>query len=225
MNTPSRIPEDILVLFRSFAAQAPPLIKKLSDALGRSPVHLSFAELLADVSDSIGSMNPEDVRDVLRLVAFAYSLELNLGLTSSEATQLIAQRAVLFAGTESEPTFRAAGERLADVLRNAHAINLLARADDLAAELPNRCEDIRIVTDIRPIFGEGVTNTPNAGILLHTLRITYVDGERQSQVYFSLDGKDLIQLDGQVRRAMDKQKSLEAILRNTPITIIKSGTA
>lgn len=73
----------------------------------------------------------------------------------------------------------------------------------------------RIVTDVRPIFGPDPTTAPLAAVIVHTLRITYHDGDSHKDFYVALDAGDLRQMRELAERASKKEASLKAEIVRT----------
>lgn len=97
---------------------------------------------------------------------------------------------------------------LEDILA-APAVSLTAAAGDVMREAERPFHAARILTDIRPVFGSDVAESPVGAGLASTLKITYwtPEGTLQS-VYFTLDREDLIALGQVVGRAIEKEDSV-----------------
>jgi hypothetical protein len=70
--------------------------------------------------------------------------------------------------------------------------------------------DSRIITDIRPVFGNDISEGPASAVITHTLRLGFHsdgDGPHQS-FYLTLDEADLHSLSDDIHRAIDKAEAL-----------------
>jgi hypothetical protein len=91
-----------------------------------------------------------------------------------------------------------------------------------AKELQTQCErtycDSRVLTDIRPVFGETITD-PTAMVLIHTLKIGFHDASSSSHkdIYIALDEADILDLKQALERAEQKSKSLKAVLNKAQL--------
>ncbi len=75
----------------------------------------------------------------------------------------------------------------------------------------------RVLTDVRPVFGDDDCNTLLASVVLHTLKIaTQVDG-RPKNIHVALDTDDLVDLRRAIDRALDKAKVLGEQLSATAL--------
>jgi hypothetical protein len=81
--------------------------------------------------------------------------------------------------------------------------------------------DARVMTDIRTIFHQDVSERPNAAVLVHMLRITARDvlGNEKAQ-YFALDTNDIRVLKQLTDRAISKEETLTELMNNAGVTVI-----
>lgn len=70
----------------------------------------------------------------------------------------------------------------------------------------------RILTDIRPVFGPEVSESPKAVVVVHSLKISYHEGRELKDFYVALDSDDIESLRKLVDRADSKAKSLESVI-------------
>jgi hypothetical protein len=77
----------------------------------------------------------------------------------------------------------------------------------------------RILTDIRPIFGEDRTLPPTAALIVHMLQLIYHEGRSTKEIHIALDDEDLASLKLQIERAGDKAKSLKTLLNSAKVVI------
>lgn len=78
----------------------------------------------------------------------------------------------------------------------------------------------RVLTDVRPVFGDDGCDRLLASVIVHTLKIaTRVDGRTQS-VFIALDTDDLIELRKAIDRALDKAEALGVQLAATSFSPI-----
>ena len=79
----------------------------------------------------------------------------------------------------------------------------------------------RILTDLRPIFGPDPALAPLAAVIVHTLRITYHDGDSHKDFYVALDAGDLRQIRELAERADRKEASLRAEIARTQMRYLE----
>jgi hypothetical protein len=121
----------------------------------------------------------------------------------------------------------AAAERLKERLKQLLSLNsviLTGKAIQLVSEHQHPVEELRIVTDVRPLFIETETDgTPavKASLVLHTLRIEDSAGD---SFFFAFTEADLITLQKVIDRAQAKAKVLKQALGNTTLDCVSIST-
>jgi hypothetical protein len=114
------------------------------------------------------------------------------------------------------------GDRLARLLALDSLSLVDAKAKELQLEAEHAFCDTRIVTDLRPVFGGNVAGSPEAMIIVHTLKIGYHDSgeQKHKEMYFSLDADDIIKLTEALKRAQDKTRILKAKMDSVGIPTV-----
>lgn len=119
--------------------------------------------------------------------------------------------------SSAEQQFRERLTRLLDI----ESMNVAAKAFSLYGEHANIFCDARILTDMRPVFGENVSDGPAAYIVSHTLKIAYHGTVgRIEELYVGLASEDLVELRIVIDRAEAKAKSLRKALEGTGIKFL-----
>lgn len=107
------------------------------------------------------------------------------------------------------------------LLNTNKALILSVKGEELAFNRERLLNETRILTDVRPVFGENGSEEIKASVLLHTLRLTFYQNNSKAIEYFALDDTDLEQLKVQIERAQKKRKSVEEMLKKQSIKLIK----
>lgn len=80
----------------------------------------------------------------------------------------------------------------------------------------------RIITDIRPVFKEEYVDRPNYSLITHNLRIEYTkDLGNRKRIFFALDHQDLINLQNQIERALEKEDELQKLCQDAGLEIFE----
>jgi hypothetical protein len=95
-----------------------------------------------------------------------------------------------------------------------------AKALDLLSEHERLFLTARILTDLRPVFGEGEVATPTAALITHTLKIEYHDASGRDALYMALDDGDLEKFIEVLTRAQKKSSSLRSLVATTGMTLL-----
>jgi hypothetical protein len=104
--------------------------------------------------------------------------------------------------------------RIATVLALDSLAVVGVKAKELQLEAERMLCDARILTDLRPVFGSNVTDTPTAMIIVHTLKLGYHDtnSAQHRDMFIALDMDDIAKLKDTLQRAEDKTRTLKAKL-------------
>jgi hypothetical protein len=213
-----RIPEEqqealarLLSLSREDAAT-------LLTALEGEPPSLSLAILARHVSTKL-TIPRKQLTEILLVLAGMYLTCQTNGRSREEFVDAVltaARRLDQFQSSEID--WDHARGFLIALLRCDRSLGATTKANGVYYEYERTFAKARILTDIRPIFGDNVDEPPNAAVVVHTLRITYATPhgqEEPSAFYVALDASDLKQLQEQITRALTKEqsvsKSLDAI--------------
>ena len=97
-------------------------------------------------------------------------------------------------------------------LLSTKSINLLGRARLVFIEHEHYLCNARILTDIRPIFGERVEEKPISATIVHTLKLSYHDAKDIREFFVALDGDGLDRLSDLIDRAKQKAASLKSTM-------------
>ncbi len=111
-------------------------------------------------------------------------------------------------------------QQLLQFLQAPSALSLTNKAIDLVTEREKVLITTRLITDTRPIFGDGDGFRFEATLILHNLKVQFKDNNRVKEVYFALDSKDLANLKEQIIRAEEKEKTLKLLLEEKQIKLI-----
>jgi hypothetical protein len=92
-------------------------------------------------------------------------------------------------------------------------LQLAGKIRELRYERENRFCTARVISEIRPVFGDDLDAGPLATLILHTLRISVHCNDSAAEtkdIFFSLRGSDLKQLRDLLERAIKKDVVLSA---------------
>lgn len=112
-------------------------------------------------------------------------------------------------------------ERLArrvETLVGRSPTRLLHKSLSLLREHDSVFLDGKIVTDIRPVFGDEVSDGAETAVLTHSLKIEFVRADRRDYFYVALDQDDLLRMKEAIDRAIAKTASLTKTLKSAGIS-------
>jgi hypothetical protein len=91
------------------------------------------------------------------------------------------------------------------------SLKLGAKALELFHEHSNIFQEVRIITDIRPVFGQTTSNIEGA-LIVNCLKIKYFDASGPKELYIGVDEDDLKSIKETIERALSKTGSLNEML-------------
>ncbi len=102
-------------------------------------------------------------------------------------------------------------------------IQKLQKGHQLALDYRDVVVGTRIVTDVRPVFGEDIDYGPHAALISHILRI---DSQQENQIesyFFVMEEQDLYTLQHAVERALVKAAALKTWVTSNNVQYIEMG--
>lgn len=208
------IPEDELPV----VLQIRDLLRDLSDD--------AFADLIATIDRSpssvpaIRGVSSEDARGIMSTLRSLYGVreyvEAPVEEFVSDLCETLREHKEL-----SDMDAPRIGARFVRLFR-IKPLEVVAKAMTLNFEHDRRFCTGRIITDARPVFGEDVTESPQAIIIYHMLKLSYhqTGVEDVRDIYIALRPRDLEELRGLIDRAEAKEKSLRTALEATKARVI-----
>ncbi len=109
------------------------------------------------------------------------------------------------------------GRRLKELLSHERTLGLTAKSVTLLSEHEHRWCSGRVLTDLRPVFGDNPETFPAGVVITHVLRVHYHDADDLKEFYLALDEDDLSELADIISRAQVKAQSLRALLKEKGI--------
>lgn len=106
-------------------------------------------------------------------------------------------------------------------LLTIESLTAVAKAHDLLTEHSRIFTFSRIVSQIRPIFGERLDNPPTSAVIEHMLTISYSQAGRRNEFVMGLDSADVRQLMETLKRAQAEAENLQALLTAANITHVE----
>jgi hypothetical protein len=89
------------------------------------------------------------------------------------------------------------------------------KATSLLAEHQHVFQDVRVLSDIRPIFGENPQELPIATVITHVLKISFLVRDHIEEFFVAMDTPDVQKMIDVLERAKAKTQSLQTFIRGT----------
>lgn len=168
------------------------------------------------------------MRDIIETLVSLHGVRTNWNLAIPELAELVTHASTRDAGLElaDEERERLEG-RLALLLEvdsldaTSKALDATSKALDVLLESEHTLHDARIITDVRPVFGQNAEKPPTGVMVIHTLKISYHDeSEEVKELYVAMGAGDIGALDADLDRANQKAESLRRMLEPTGVSYI-----
>lgn len=218
-----KIPEQYVAGLKKLALLEEKSFQELYSALQEIPPKIYRKDVSARVKPLIKSISPEDIPEIANALFGVHLGRFQSNVSTDQFATDIAQMLSeqdTRAPKLTEPQRKSLQDRLTKLL----AVNSLvvgAKAHSILFEHERNLTRTRILTDIRPVFGEKVADLPTATIIIHTLKISYMQGGEIKDFFVAMDTKDLSQLIDVLERAKQKNKSLKESLAKANLSCIE----
>ena len=96
-------------------------------------------------------------------------------------------------------------------------LGVLAKSLDLLRAHERLFLGAKILTDIRPVFGDDAAEGAKAAVLVHALRIDFLHAGERESIVMALEHRDLLGVEAEIDRALAKSASLRSVLDTAQI--------
>jgi hypothetical protein len=198
------------------------LFQSLIANLQGAPFTFDLRSSLRSAISSLQDIQSEDVPDIIDALL---SLYINRSGSDKSTTEYINEFSEAARESTSEGLRRIAEStedipaRLTDIFK-VSSVLLAAKASSVMYEYDHIFYKARVLTDVRPVFGEGAAEA-QALMIIHNLRIHYHQGDVHQDFFVALDSKDIQKLIDLLERAKAKAETLKSMLASTNIPYIE----
>ena len=103
-------------------------------------------------------------------------------------------------------------------LLNIKSLSSRTKAANLIVDNQIIFKDAKIISDIRPIFGDNIEDQPIGAVIVHRLKIVYDENDELKNFHIALDEKDVESLIGHLKRTQTKSKSLKRFINSSGLS-------
>jgi hypothetical protein len=219
------IPERYRPGIMAIRALSPEAADELVTALANAPMGPNTASIMqaAGVARSIQRAKLSMIIEALvSLGVVLYESNLDLGTLAHDVVNAMSEMAGGDHAIQQDEALVL--ERRFQRLLDCRSLMNASKAIGLRTDFPNTFCDAKILTDVRPVFGDDPKQPPSGAIITHTLKIEYHHGGgRPQEFYVGLDAEDVDTLARAVQRARDKSSSLRDLLQRAGTADLDAG--
>jgi hypothetical protein len=113
-------------------------------------------------------------------------------------------------------------KRLAETLErllSAAPFLRAAKAADLMRSHPESVHTVRILSDVRPVFDDEISEAPVGAVIMQQLEIEVLTPSGPETIYLAADDRILLRMKQQIERALEKSRALSGFLVQSEIPI------
>ncbi len=214
------VPEPVTTGLTKIATLSDDTFQELLSAFGKIPARLLQNKIFDDgVLFELRSIPPDDLTAIRDTV---FSLYVGRVTTNVPVSTFVDQ--VVESIEAASPLFVNDLDQLKErvfQLLTIEPLKAVAKAHDLLTEHSRLFNFSRIVSQIRPIFGEKLDNAPSSAIIEHMLTISFSQAGRRNEFVIGLDSADVKQLMETLSRAQSEAEGLKALLNKANMTHIE----
>ncbi len=186
----------------------------LKGALANISPTLKTRRLAETIAEQIRTA-PAPASWMLGMFTSMYEIRAEQKMSAQAFAQAICDFAAASGRPELKPTdnnWEPIRRSLAEILSLDRTIGVIAKGFGVVSEFERLFESARVVTDLRPVFGEKVTDRPAAFAVVHELRIKYYSAEGSKEFFVSLDSSNIKNLREAMDRASQKEETLKVLI-------------
>ena len=216
-----RVPPDEQVALVKLQNLSEPIASKLVEAIGSAAAKTKTDGLRVEDLPEIPSLPRTEVEQILDTVLSLYRVRAYSDVSLDEFvvdvcdSMRVSERKDFSRTSEAIEHFKG---RLAQFL-GLEDVNRAAKSTVLRYEQERSVHSLKFLTDARPVFGNDVTKSPEAAVILHTLKIGYHHAGRIGEAFFAFDENDLEELKKAIQRAESKASSLRTALARAQLKV------
>lgn len=184
---------------------------------------LKLKTLVSNIKAKLGEIADQDIESIVSTIAslsFArMSMEKSVSEFSSDIVEALEESELKPQSLDDNS--RAPFTRHIAELLDIPAIRISSKSDELLHQHEHALSKVRIITDIRPVFGGESTGAPEAAVLIHMLKITYIQEDGLKDFFVAMDSNDIKLLRDALDRAEKKAESLKSVLNKSNIFCVE----
>lgn len=188
----------------------------LADALETAQVS-DFAKL-SSVVERTTHASPDEAANIVAAVRSLYFLKAKAeGTIITDFVAMLVAAMQMTGGDLVLPESDRAifSEKLTRLL-SIRTLEYSTKVEQLRTDHSSILEDAKIVTDLRPVFDKP-GERPVGAMITHTLKLVTHESGEHKELYFAIDGDDVLMLKRLAERALEKLASLKDFIKSTNI--------
>jgi hypothetical protein len=192
-------------------------IESLISALSTSGPALRARLLAKRLADHVQGFDKKSLRQVVDFLVATDKVWKSTKLTPGEFAEVLTASIKEGDSSLTDSDLVKFSVRIPRFLALEESLGITAKALDIFSENERVFCDARVVSDIRTIFAEDVSQPPHNAVIIHMLRLGYHEDGSHVDFYVALDSSDLVALKREIERAELKTETLKTLLGTSQI--------
>jgi len=219
------IPERDIDPLKQLAALPTETKEKFVSALRKAQPSLLLKELHAQIVDEV-DVDKDALLGIVRMLGRMYmgrtGVEISAHDFASELNEQLSEISDFPIDLEDEDARSKFTKLISDILSIENSLGVTSKAVGVMTEHEHVYCRCRVLTDIRPVFGDE-PDQPKAAVIVHTLRLAFHSQDSHKEIYIAMDNSDVKELISALKRAEKKEQCLASFLDNTQLPLLKGG--
>ncbi|HEX8163529.1 MAG TPA: hypothetical protein VF538_16785 [Pyrinomonadaceae bacterium] len=220
-----QIPANIILGLSKIATLPDEPLQELISALEKYPLALRQGAIFEEVDLHLDFLSPDEEKGVKEAIIPIYKATADGKVSENIYVDSVIQTIKEQGGNglewvKSNELVERFRDRLTRLSR-IEALRLVIKAHNVLTTHSQAYSSARILSDIRPVFGEGVEDSPKGALIVHMLNLTYYENRKRREFVVALDTKDVDELITVLERARAKTESLKSVIASTKLPYIE----
>lgn len=224
-NFSVQVPEQFHPVFRALLALNDNEFTSLETALRESTPSIYRSALEGAVTSSL-ELDEDVAKGVVNLLLNLYVV---MGRTDATPTSLVNSVVSDLRNTKITPEFEPRDSdwdrfktNFEKLLHLDRTIGVSAKVFDVMTEHAHVYNNFgsRVLTDLRPIFPKDLSAPPSAGVIIHSLKLAYLEDGEPKEFFVAMDERDVAELKELLDRAETKATLLKQLMGSANIQYI-----
>jgi hypothetical protein len=214
-----RAPERFRPALLRLAQMPPDAVSELVELLTSNTEFLNSKAKARDRADALKLTPPADGFQLIEAVIPLMYWQASTGQSTNAICTSIAAQLQSEGPDRLNPDLVEPFRNNLTAILNISSVALKAKALSIAADSPRMYTISKILSDLRPVFGDDVSKKPVGAVVLHQLRISFNENHQEREFFVEMDSRDLRELQQMVVRALQKDAALRQFIQDSNLQL------
>ena len=202
-------------------------LQELKQAIKETPPSLLARDFASHVAKKV-TITTDDITEIIRVIVTLYSVRADVDLPIAAFVDKIIEAMKEAESEELSPqddNWEGFQARVTELLSFDYPLGVIAKSVEVMLENEHNFHSARVLSDLRPIFGNDPSEQPAACVILHQLKISYHEGNQLKEFFITLSTEEIRQLRTVLNRAEAKAQSLKALMDSVSVPMLEGESS